>query len=352
MRIALLHYTAAPVIGGVERVIADQARALRRLGHEVEVRTKGTGAPEGFDAVVVHNVFTMPFDLGWTRELRAAAAAAAARQGTRWFNWVHDVAAVNPYYAHLPWEDEAHAMLREAPRCVHVTVSEARREDYVRATGLAKEAIQVIPNGLELAEVLGLTERVSGLRLWEHDLVLFHPTRLIRRKNIELGIRVCAELRGRGCAAVYVVTGAPDPHQADGVRYHQELKSQAEELGVSKDVLFVGEAGALSDEDVRGLYAVADCLFFPSKGEGFGLPLLEAAMHRLPVFCSDLAVHREVMGDRGQVFHLESEAGTIAEQIFAWAAGAPEVARRRVVWRQHDMFKICQERLEPLLRIG
>ena len=37
MRIALLHYTKPPVIGGVERVIADQAQALRELGHEVVV---------------------------------------------------------------------------------------------------------------------------------------------------------------------------------------------------------------------------------------------------------------------------------------------------------------------------
>ncbi len=37
MRIALLHYTLPPVIGGVERVIRDQAQALRMLGHEVEL---------------------------------------------------------------------------------------------------------------------------------------------------------------------------------------------------------------------------------------------------------------------------------------------------------------------------
>jgi glycosyltransferase involved in cell wall biosynthesis len=37
MRIAILHYSKPPVIGGVERVIGEQAAALRRLGHEVKL---------------------------------------------------------------------------------------------------------------------------------------------------------------------------------------------------------------------------------------------------------------------------------------------------------------------------
>ena len=43
MRIALLHYTLPPVIGGVERVIRDQAAALRALGHEVQMLTRHHG---------------------------------------------------------------------------------------------------------------------------------------------------------------------------------------------------------------------------------------------------------------------------------------------------------------------
>ena len=37
MRLGLLHYTYAPVIGGVERVMADHARLLREQGHEVTI---------------------------------------------------------------------------------------------------------------------------------------------------------------------------------------------------------------------------------------------------------------------------------------------------------------------------
>jgi glycosyltransferase involved in cell wall biosynthesis len=351
MRLALLHYSLPPVIGGVEKVVGLQAAALRSMGHEVETLTRdGAGDLRTFDAVIIHNVLTMPFDLEWTRELREMMRT---QPQVRWIQWIHDVAAVNPYYAHLPWQDAEHRMLKEPPPgAVHVAVSETRRQDYARAAGIDPVAIHVIPNGADLAAVLGLTDRIAALELWRRDLVMFHPTRLLRRKNIELGIRVCAALRKRGCDAAYVVTGAPDPHQADGVRYHRELKALAVEMEVADQVLFLGENGALSDDDVRSLYAVADCLFFPSKGEGFGLPLLEAVAHRLPVFCSDLTVHAEVIGSTGHRFQLEAAPDDIAAQLLDWAKTAPETHGRRQVWRRHDMVKICQERLEPLLRFG
>ncbi len=340
MRLALLHYTQAPIIGGVERVIRDQAAALTLLGHEVQTLTRGACQDLAlFDGVIVHNVFTMPFDLEWTRELTAQAAALPH---ILWINWVHDVVSVNPQYAHIDWQEPV-------PQATHVVVSEVRRQDYALATGLPVEAIHVIPNGLDFASVLGLTSRVAELRLWDHELVLAHPTRLIRRKNIELGIRTTAALHQSGCDVIYAITGAADPHQADGKAYHQELKRLAEELGVTERVLWLGESKPLTDDDVRSLYVMADALFFPSTGEGFGLPLIEALAHRLPVFCSDLAVHREVLGGAGHFFGKDENAIGISAQIMHWSQKDSVIHHRRQIWRDHEMVKICQEHLEPLL---
>jgi glycosyltransferase involved in cell wall biosynthesis len=301
----------------------------------------------GLDAILVHNVFTMPFDLAWTRELREMAAATPH---IRWVNWVHDVAAINPHYAHLPWSQADYAQLsKPVPNVLNVTVSEARKQDYVRATGLREDQVQVIPNGLDLASLLGLTPRIAALRLWDHELVFVHPTRLIRRKNIELGLRVTAALRDAGCDVIYAVTGAPDPHQADGIAYHQELKALTEELDLADRVLFLGEESPLSDDDVRSLYTIADALFFPSTGEGFGLPLLEAVAHRLTVFCSDIPVHREVLGEAGQYFLTQSKPDQISARIMQWHPSAIVNHQRRHLWRRHEMVKICQEHLEPLL---
>lgn len=342
MRLAILHYTHSPVIGGVERVIRDQAAALRLMGHAVDILDHAQwkkAVHSDFAAVIVHNVFTMPFNLEWTRELTALAEA---ETGIRWINWVHDVAAINPHYAHIDLNEPV-------PNAQHVAVSEVRRQDYASATGLPLESIRVIPNGLDFAAVLGLTPRIAELRLWEHNLVLAHPTRLIRRKNLELGIRTTAKLRQAGCDILYAVTGAPDPHQADGKAYFKELKNLAEEMGAGDSLLWLGETDPLSDEDVRSLYVVADALFFPSTGEGFGLPLIESLAHRLPIFCSDLAVHREVLGKAGRYFGVDEKPDVISAQIMHWLTTDTVVHHRRQLWREHDMVKICQEHLEPLL---
>jgi glycosyltransferase involved in cell wall biosynthesis len=73
MRIAILHYTKPPVIGGVERVIRDQANALIERGHDVVVLTRvDSHQALSAEAVIVHNVFTMPFDLDCDRSLESA----------------------------------------------------------------------------------------------------------------------------------------------------------------------------------------------------------------------------------------------------------------------------------------
>lgn len=354
MRIAIVHYTKPPTVGGVERVVGEQAAALRSRGHDVEIVTRGEWREANWDAVIVHNVFTMPFDLDWTRQL-AQLAAATAR--IRWINWVHDVAAVSPYYAGLPWNDAAFAVLRRPPpNARHVAVSESRREDYCRATGLPSSECVVIPNGIDAAAILGLTPRMARLfetrEFWRHDLVLLQPARLLRRKNIELGIRVTGELRRRGWKTLFVVTGAADPHQADGATYFSELQSLVAELALADHVLFAGRDEHLDDADVRSLYQVSDALFFPSKGEGFGLPLLEAVMHRLPVFCTDIAAHREVGGRDAVRFPLASTPEQVAGRIVrAMEAGQWRLARRRV-YARHAWSRICKDYLEPLLSEG
>jgi glycosyltransferase involved in cell wall biosynthesis len=52
-----------------------------------------------------------------------------------------------------------------------------------------------------------------------------------------------------------------------------------------------------SDADIEALYEQAAGLVFLSRGEGFGLPLVEAANHGVPIVCSDLPVFREICGE-------------------------------------------------------
>lgn len=53
----------------------------------------------------------------------------------------------------------------------------------------------------------------------------------------------------------------------------------------------------ISDEYLEKVYAASTCLIAASEGEGFGLPLIEAAQHKLPIIARDIPVFREVAGD-------------------------------------------------------
>jgi glycosyltransferase involved in cell wall biosynthesis len=58
----------------------------------------------------------------------------------------------------------------------------------------------------------------------------------------------------------------------------------------------------ISDEYLEKVYGAAACLIAASEGEGFGLPLIEAAQHKTPMIIRDLPVFREVAGDHAFYF--------------------------------------------------
>ena len=63
----------------------------------------------------------------------------------------------------------------------------------------------------------------------------------------------------------------------------------------------------ISDEYLERVYANSTCLIAASEGEGFGLPLIEAAQHKLPIIARDIPVFREVAGHNACFFDGASE---------------------------------------------
>lgn len=73
----------------------------------------------------------------------------------------------------------------------------------------------------------------------------------------------------------------------------------------------------LDDAALEQLYGACACLLQPSEGEGFGLPLIEAASRGLPLLARDLPVFREVAQDRAYYFSgLDGQA--LADAMRAW----------------------------------
>jgi len=91
----------------------------------------------------------------------------------------------------------------------------------------------------------------------------------------------------------------------DRLRVHPELNKR----------LFWLEG--ISDEYLEKVYAASTCLIAASYGEGFGLPLIEAAQHKLPIIARDIPVFREVAGEYAYYFNSTQPEG-VAESIQTW----------------------------------
>jgi len=59
---------------------------------------------------------------------------------------------------------------------------------------------------------------------------------------------------------------------------------------------------SISDEFLEKIYDECAALLCASEGEGFGLPLIEAAQHKMPIIARDIDVFREVAGECAYYF--------------------------------------------------
>jgi glycosyltransferase involved in cell wall biosynthesis len=363
MRVALVHYSAPPVIGGVEKILAAHAQLFREHGHEVKVISRSGEADlllESTDAyealksalasvelVIAHNLLTMPFDMPLTQALWRLSQEEPQK---RWIAWVHDVAAMNPHYQYdwhrAPWDQ----LTQASPAFEYIAISPERARQFETLT---RRAARVVPNGVSPREVLGLTPDAVAFAakhlLDERDLVLLHPTRLLQRKNVEFGMKVLAELRGHARNAVLLITAAADPHNAISTEYGKALRARRIDLGLEDSAVFVSDDFTPDKDDLSSLYSLADALLFPSTQEGFGLPVLEAALHRLPIFCADVEPMNSLLQHSIHAFDPYGSPCDVAKLIERILdQSAPHRARREVL-RRYTWERVWEEHLAPLL---
>lgn len=74
----------------------------------------------------------------------------------------------------------------------------------------------------------------------------------------------------------------------------------------------------ISDEYLEKIYITSTCLIAASYGEGFGLPLIEAAHHGLPLLVRDIPVFREVTANHAHFFPDSRRPEAIADAVLTW----------------------------------
>jgi glycosyltransferase involved in cell wall biosynthesis len=186
------------------------------------------------------------------------------------------------------------------------------------------------------------------------------PVRVTQAKNIELGIRLVAALKKRNLHPRLIISGPPDPHDPENMAYFESLRTLCRRLGVEADVHFVFESGyqpveplLLDAAQVGELYRLCDVLFMPSHREGFGMPILEAGLLGIPVFCADtIPAAGEIGGDEVMQFSPDTKPNELADLVLEWLEKSPQQAFRRRVRQGFTWRKIYRLQILPLLVSG
>lgn len=107
----------------------------------------------------------------------------------------------------------------------------------------------------------------------------------------------------------------------------------------------------ISDEYLEKVYAICICLIAASDDEGFGLPLIEAARHRIPILARDIPVFREVAGVHADYFSVK-DAVSMAEAIKQWLTLHEKGEHRKSADMPWMTWAENAERLKAILMNG
>jgi glycosyltransferase involved in cell wall biosynthesis len=279
---------------------------------------------------------TMPFPRLWTH-LRLSWEMVRHRPDVL-FVPAHVVPIIHPQatvvtvhdlgYLHFP---EAHPALsrryldlstrwsvRAARRVI--AVSAATRDDLVAMLSLPASKISIVHHGVRPVVCVSEPDmRASLERLgMMQPYVLFVGT-VQPRKNLQRLIRAFAQVIAAGLPHRLVIVGRMG-------WLTESIRAEVASLGPEDRVHF---AGYVPDSDLPALYRGADAFAFPSLYEGFGMPVLEALAHGVPVVASNTTSLPEIVGDAGLLVDPLDEAA-IGAALVRVLADAPLRARLAV----------------------
>lgn len=152
--------------------------------------------------------------------------------------------------------------------------------------GIPKQKIHVIPEG------------VDGYRFHNHGRQPWTPARPFRfltvgkyekRKSIDETLEAFAQVHANRPDLELVIKSN---YFTNRDQKHDALQKKISSLGLNNVTLLWGD---MSDAELANLYRACDTFVLPSRAEGWGLPLIEAAASGLPIITTMYSAHTEFL---------------------------------------------------------
>ena len=407
-KVALLHYAYPPNIGGVEILLRGHAKILAELDYQVTVIT-GDGeeknpeisfikipeiqsilkfnpqlyekivekgiVDEGFadlknlimtkleehldsqDIIIVHNMLTLVHNLPFISFLKDYFKKNPNKKLIVWAhdqtfidgeNILSDKSGVNLN------QEEKDLLLRPLENAIYVVISETFKELLVKVMDLSKNQTTVIPDGVDLRKFLEIDDSIWKVfhekQLLAGFPLVLSPVNIIFRKNLEYCLDIIFHLKKQYPDIKYIISGQVSNHRKNQ-GYYETLIKKIEQLDLKTNIIFLKDHfdRSLENSEVHDLYDLSDLVFFFSKGENFGLPLIESALTSTPAFISDLKVFKEIGGSN--LFNINVKNLT-AEQSAAIVQNFIETDKiiklKKIVRQKYNLETIIKEMLIPL----
>lgn len=208
------------------------------------------------------------------------------------------------------------------PKATHiVAVSERTKQDLVRIMHVPEEKVSVIYHGSDEEPYMPSTTAPIA-----EEYILFVGTRY-EYKNFKAFCKSCVVILKRHPQLKIVCTGVP---------FSPEEIQLFESLGIKDRMVhrFVQTRQELFD-----LYHYAITFVYPSKYEGFGIPILEAYKADCPVMLNRASCFPEIAGDAAVFFDLNSEKSDFEEQ-FETLYRLTGDERGELIQRQRERMKL------------
>lgn len=182
-----------------------------------------------------------------------------------------------------------------------IAISESTRRDVVKILGVAFDQVDVAYCGVD--EIFGPLP-ATDVALFRNEralpdhFILFLGT-LEPRKNVHRLIRAYGQWhKAEAGIPRLVIAGAKG-------WYYDQIFTEVESLGLTSSVVF---PGYVTHQELAWWYNAADLFVYPSRFEGFGLPVLEAMACGTPVVTSNVAALPEVAGDAALLVSPDDQA--------------------------------------------